>query len=51
MPWYTDGGINIVRVQDVAEAFVAAWLRGRAGERYIIGGENVTVKEVLTGIA
>ena len=47
MPFYTDGGINIVRVQEVVEAFVAAWQRGRRGERYIIGGENVTVKELL----
>ena len=47
MPFYTDGGINIVRVQEVVEAFVAAWLRGRRGERYIVGGENITVKELL----
>jgi dihydroflavonol-4-reductase len=36
------GGMNVVDVADVAQAHVAALERGRAGERYIVGGENLT---------
>eukprot|EP00455_Lapot_gusevi_P034226 TRINITY_DN3766_c0_g1_i5.p1 TRINITY_DN3766_c0_g1~~TRINITY_DN3766_c0_g1_i5.p1 ORF type:complete len:212 (-),score=41.89 TRINITY_DN3766_c0_g1_i5:12-647(-) len=48
MPFYTGGGINIVRVQDVVAGFLLAWNRGRSGERYILGGDNISVKELLT---
>ena len=37
-----DGGMNVVAVEDVAKAHVAALERGRAGERYLVGGENLT---------
>ena len=37
-------GLNVVSVQDVAAAHIAAADRGRAGERYIIGGENLSGK-------
>ena len=40
------GGLNLVAVQDVARAHVAALECGRPGERYLIGGENLTLDEV-----
>lgn len=39
-----DGGTSIVHVDDVAAGIVAAFDRGRAGERYILGGENLTIR-------
>ena len=41
-----DGGMNLVAVEDVARAHVAALERGHAGERYIIGGENLSMDEI-----
>jgi len=46
-PGYTDGGINIVDVSDVAEGHILAAERGRLGERYILGNVNLTIKECL----
>ncbi|MDQ2741585.1 MAG: NAD-dependent epimerase/dehydratase family protein [Chloroflexota bacterium] len=40
------GGLNVVAVEDVAAAHVAALERGRPNERYLIGGENVTLAEL-----
>jgi dihydroflavonol-4-reductase len=40
------GGATVAHVDDVAEGIVAALDRGRPGERYILGGENVTVREL-----
>ncbi|MBI5544947.1 MAG: hypothetical protein HY901_13740, partial [Deltaproteobacteria bacterium] len=48
---YVDGRINVVDVRDVAAAHVAAALKGRPGERYILGGHNVRVRELLAGMA
>ncbi len=45
------GGMNLVPVEDVARAHVAALQRGRTGERYILGGENLTLDEVWTLLA
>ena len=41
-----NGGTSIVYVDDVALAIVRALERGRSGERYILGGENLTVKQL-----
>lgn len=41
-----DGGLNVVSVHDVARAHVAALTRGEPGERYLIAGENLTLKEL-----
>ncbi len=45
MPAYIDTGLNFVDVRDVAEGHVLALERGRDGERYILGSENLTLEE------
>jgi dihydroflavonol-4-reductase len=47
IPFYVDGGMNIVYVGDVAEGMIAAAEQGRTGERYILAGENLTHKEIF----
>jgi dihydroflavonol-4-reductase len=51
MPAYVDTGLNIVHVDDVAAGHLLAFHRGRPGERYILGGEDMTLREILTDIA
>jgi dihydroflavonol-4-reductase len=48
---YTDGGANYVHVDDVTAGHLAAAARGRPGERYILGGENLTHRQALTEVA
>ena len=45
------GGLNLVDVRDVADGHVLALERGRAGERYLLGGVNLTLAEVFALIA
>jgi dihydroflavonol-4-reductase len=51
MPAFVDTGLNFVHVDDVAAGHIAALHRGRIGERYILGGENITLRKMLTDIA
>lgn len=51
MPAYVDTGLNLVHVDDVAAGHLAALHRGRIGERYILGGENMTLGQMLAEIA
>jgi dihydroflavonol-4-reductase len=51
MPAYVDTGLNIVHVDDVAAGHLMALEHGRPGERYILGGENLTLHEILVRIA
>ncbi|HZU09477.1 MAG TPA: hopanoid-associated sugar epimerase [Pseudacidobacterium sp.] len=46
-PAYMDTGLNLVDVDEVARAHIAAMTRGTPGERYILGGENLTLKQIL----
>ena len=46
-PAYMDTGLNLVDVAEVARAHVAAVEQGTPGERYILGGENLTLKQIL----
>ncbi|BAJ79493.1 NAD-dependent epimerase/dehydratase family protein [Acidiphilium multivorum] len=46
MPAYVETGMNIVHVDDVAEGHVLALTRGRRGESYILGGENLMLSEI-----
>ena len=51
MPGFLDTGLNLVHVDDVAEGHLAALKRGTIGERYILGGENVLLADMLAEIA
>lgn len=46
-PAYVDTGLNLVDVSEVARTHCAALEAGRSGERYILGGENLTLKQIL----
>jgi len=50
-PAYVDTGLNLVDVAEVARGHVLAFERGRSGERYILGGENLTLKQLLDKLA
>jgi dihydroflavonol-4-reductase len=51
MPAYVDTGLNIVHVDDVAAGHLLAYERGISGERYILGGEDMTLATILGQIA
>lgn len=51
MPAFLDTGLNLVHVDDVAAGHIAALERGRIGERYILGGDNVALGDMLGAIA
>ena len=51
MPAYIDTGLNVVNVRDVALGHLLACERGRAGERYILGAENMTLGQILKELA
>jgi dihydroflavonol-4-reductase len=48
---FLDIGLNVVDVRDVARGHVLALERGRSGERYILGGANLTLQELFTAVA
>ena len=50
-PAYMDTGLNLVDVAEVARAHVAALTLGQPGHRYILGGENLTLKQILDKMA
>jgi len=51
LPAYVDTGLNVVHVRDVAAGHLLAAERGRAGERYILGNQNLTLAEILAMLA
>jgi dihydroflavonol-4-reductase len=51
MPAYVDTGLNIVHVDDVAAGHLLAFEHGRPGERYILGGQDMGLREILIEIA
>jgi dihydroflavonol-4-reductase len=51
MPAYVDTGLNLVHVDDVADGHLLALDKGRIGERYILGGQDASLKEMLAVIA
>jgi len=51
MPAYVDTGLNLVHVDDVAAGHLAALQNGRIGERYILGGQDVLLGDMLREIA
>lgn len=48
MPAFLDTGLNLAHVEDVAEGHLLALEKGQTGESYILGGQNVSLKEMLT---
>ena len=51
MPGFVDTGLNLVHVDDVAEGHFLALERGVAGQRYILGGQDVSLRQLLADIA
>lgn len=51
MPAYVDTGLNLVAVEDVADGHLLAAEKGVCGEKYILGNENVTLRELLAALA
>ncbi len=51
MPAYVDTGLNIVHVDDVAIGHLLALEKGKSGRRYILGGQNMTLRQILEEIA
>lgn len=50
-PFYTNGGVNVVAVEDVVAGLISAWKKGRSGERYILASENLLIQNLLKLIA
>jgi dihydroflavonol-4-reductase len=50
-PAYVDTGLNLVDARECARGHVAALEKGRSGQRYILGGENLTLKQILDKLA
>jgi len=51
MPAYVDTGLNVAHVEDVAEGHLLAFEKGRIGERYILGGDDMSLRDILVVIA
>jgi len=47
MPAYLDTGLNIIDVEDCAKGHILAATRGRVGEKYILGNENLTLRQIF----
>lgn len=51
MPAFVDTGLNLVHVDDVAQGHLLAFEKGEVGRRYVLGGEDLTLQNILTMIA
>jgi len=51
IPYWTTGYNNFADVREVARGMIAAWLRGKRGERYILGGQELTYREYIERVA
>jgi dihydroflavonol-4-reductase len=51
MPFYLDTGLNFIDVRDVAKGHLLALQRGKSGDRYILGHQNLTLKQLLEQLA
>ncbi len=50
-PAYVDTGLNLVDARECARGHIMAYEKGRGGHRYILGGENLTLKQILDKLA
>ena len=50
-PAYVETGLNLVDATECARGHIQAWEKGKSGERYILGGENLTLKQILDRLA
>jgi len=51
LPFYTPGGVNVLGVEDLVNGVISAWEKGRRGERYILSGDNLLIKDLFALIA
>ena len=51
MPAFVDTGLNVVHVEDVARGHLLAWQHGEIGQRYILGGDDMTLEAILAEVA
>ena len=51
MPFYVDTGLNLINVKDVAWGHLLALEKGRTGDRYILGNQNLTFKQLLAKLS
>ncbi|MBD2338911.1 NAD-dependent epimerase/dehydratase family protein [Calothrix sp. FACHB-156] len=51
MPFYMDTGLNFIDVRDVAKGHLLALTQGKSGDRYILGHQNLTLKQLLEQLA
>ncbi len=51
IPAYVDTGLNLVHVDDVADGHLRAWRRGTIGRRYVLGGADVRLRDLLAEVA
>lgn len=51
MPAFVDTGLNVAHVDDVAEGHLLAYRKGKLGERYVLGGDDMSLREILATIA
>lgn len=51
MPAYVDTGLNVAHVEDVAEGHILAFEKGECGRRYILGGDDMSLKDILYTVA
>jgi dihydroflavonol-4-reductase len=51
MPAFVESGLNLVHVDDVADGHIAAMAKGRIGERYVLGGQDVALRDMLAVVA
>lgn len=49
--FYTKGGVNVIAVEDCVSGILSAWKKGRSGERYILAGENLMIRQLFEIIA
>lgn len=50
-PFYTSGGVSIISIEDAVAGILAGWKQGRSGERYILSGENILIRDLFRIIA